>query len=198
MPESGIGVILLAAGRGSRFGPEPKLLERLDGKPLVRHAAEAAFASGLRPIVVVLGANAVPVRAAIADLDPVFVENPRHAEGLSTSLRIGLEALPETVTAAVVMLGDMPRIAGHHLDRLASAFHAAPDAAAIVPVSGRRRGNPVLLNRARLGTELAALVGDRGAGSLLAERGDVVEIPMDAAVGQDVDTREALAGLRQA
>ena len=70
MLESGIGVVLLAAGRGTRFGPEPKLLERLDGKPLVRHAAEAAFGSGLRPIVVVLGANAAPVQAALADLDP--------------------------------------------------------------------------------------------------------------------------------
>ncbi|HEX8417331.1 MAG TPA: nucleotidyltransferase family protein [Methylobacterium sp.] len=198
MPELRIGVVLLAAGRGTRFGPEPKLLQPLDGKPLVRRAAEAAFASGLRPIVVVLGANAAPVRAALADLDPAFVENPRYAEGLSTSLRIGLDALPGTVTAAVVMLGDMPRIAGHHLDCLASAFRAAPNAAAIVPVSGGRRGNPVLLNRARLATELIALVGDRGAGSLLAARSDVVEIAMDAAVGQDVDTNEALAALRQA
>jgi molybdenum cofactor cytidylyltransferase len=65
-------------------------------------------------------------------------------------------------------------------------------------VSGGRRGNPVLLNRARLATELMALVGDRGAGSLLAARSDVVEIAMDAAVGQDVDTNEALAALRQA
>lgn len=199
MPETGarigprIGIVLLAAGRGTRFGPEPKLLADLGGRPLVRHAAEAACASDLGPVVVVLGAHAPAVRAALVGLDIRTVENPRYAEGLSTSLRAGLAALPETCAGAVVMLGDMPCVAPALLRRLAEAFDGT--AAAIVPVWAGRRGNPVLLNRDRLAADLAELVGDRGAGPLLVGRPDVVEIAGEAGTSLDIDTPEALAGL---
>lgn len=195
MPDA-LGIVLLAAGRGTRFGSAPKLLSRLDGKPLVRHAAEAAFGSGIRPVVVVLGAHAEAVRAAFAGLDPVFVENPRYAEGLSTSLRAGLDAMPDSIEGALVMLGDMPRITSAQIDRLAAAFRAAdPRPAAVVPVSGGRRGNPVVLNCARLAPALAGLTGDRGAGPLLAACADVLEVETDAAVHGDVDTPAALAAM---
>ena len=117
-----IGCVLLAAGRGSRFGPEPKLLADLDGRPLVRHAAEAALAARPRPVVVVLGAHAGAVRAALAGLDLIAIENPDFSAGLSTSLRLGLRALPPTCGAAVVLLGDMPRITAGHIDNLVAAF----------------------------------------------------------------------------
>ncbi|AWN36013.1 nucleotidyltransferase family protein [Methylobacterium radiodurans] len=188
-----IGIVLLAAGRGTRFGPEPKLLADLDGRPLVRHAAEAAQASGLGPVVAVLGAHAPAVRAALADLDLRFVENPAYADGLSTSLLTGLATLPKACAGAVVMLGDMPCVGPALIRRLAGAFDGR--AAAIVPVWQGRRGNPVLLNHHRLATDLAGLTGDRGAGPMLAGRTDVVEIPGDAGNGLDIDTPAALAGL---
>ena len=108
MPDIGIGAVLLAAGRGTRFGAEPKLLARLDGTPLVRHAAEAALASRARPVVVVLGAHAVAVRAVLHHLDLVFVENAAFGSGLSTSLRAGLAALPAETDAAVAAVKAMP------------------------------------------------------------------------------------------
>lgn len=189
-----VGLVLLAAGRGTRFGPEPKLLGLLGGRPLVRHAAEAALASGARPIVVVVGAHAPAVRAALRGLDLRLVDNPRYAQGLSTSLRAGLDALPGAVGAALVMLGDMPRITAAHLDMLAAAYRAAePRPAAVVPVSGGRRGNPVLLDRRALAPDLAALTGDHGAGRVLAARDDVLEVAMDRAVALDIDTPAALA-----
>jgi molybdenum cofactor cytidylyltransferase len=195
MPEP-IAIVLLCAGRGTRFGPEPKLLSLLDGKPLVRHAAEAAVASGFGPVVVVLGAQIPRIRGTLDGLALDIVENPLHADGLSTSLRVGLGALPAEVEAVIVMLGDMPRIRPGHLHGLATAFRAAdPRPAAIVPVHAGRRGNPVLLNRARLGTALAGLSGDHGAGPMLAGRDDVIEIEMDEAVRQDVDTPAALEDL---
>ena len=196
MPEAAVGTVLLAAGRGTRFGPAPKLLAALAGKPLVRHAAEAALAARARPVVVVLGAHADAVRAALRGLDLVLVENPDYAAGLSTSLRVGLAALPEAVTGALVLLGDMPRVTAAHLDRLIAAFAAAdPLPAAIVPVHAGRRGNPVLLNRRRLAPDLARLAGDRGAGPLLAGRTDVLEIPGDEGTALDIDTSAALADL---
>ncbi|UMY15716.1 nucleotidyltransferase family protein [Methylobacterium organophilum] len=188
-----VGLVLLAAGRGTRFGAAPKLLARLDGKPLVRHAAEAALASRARPVIAVLGAHEEAVGASLDGLDLHRVPNPAYAEGLSGSLRAGLAALPPNTRAAIVMLGDMPRITATHLDALIAAYRLAQGCTcAVVPVSGGRRGNPVLLDLDRLGGDLAALQGDRGAGAILAARDDVLEIATDEAVAFDVDTPEAL------
>lgn len=192
-----VGTVLLAAGRGTRFGASPKLLSLLDGKPLVRHAAEAAVQAGLGPVVAVLGHAGAQVREALAGLPLTVVENPDYAAGLSTSLRAGLGALPEAITGAIVLLGDMPRVGSGLPVRLAEAFRAAPVApAAVVPVKDGRRGNPVLLNRRLLSAGIAGLTGDRGAGPLLARRDDVLELAVDeAGVLIDVDTPAALAGL---
>ncbi|MEH3147494.1 MAG: nucleotidyltransferase family protein [Methylobacterium frigidaeris] len=192
-----VGIVVLAAGLGSRFGPAPKLLASLDGRPLVRHAAEAALAADLGPVVAVLGHEAARVSAVLDDLALCPVVNPRFGEGLSTSVRAGLSALPGEVAAAIVLLGDMPRVAPDLLRDLAAAFEAAErKPAAVVPVRDGRRGNPVLLNRHRLSAEIEALSGDRGFGPLLAGRADVLEWPVRAeGVLIDVDTPEALARL---
>ncbi|MBY0299652.1 MAG: nucleotidyltransferase family protein [Methylobacterium sp.] len=192
-----VGLVLLAAGRGTRFGAAPKLLADLDGKPLVRHAAEAALAAEAGPVVAVLGHAQEPVRAALAGLDLRLVENPHYADGLATSLQVGLAALPEAAGGAVILLGDMPCVPPGLIRSLADAFRAAaPKPAAIVPVCDGRRGNPVLLNRRILADDLARLTGDRGAGPLLAGRTDVLEWPADGSgVLVDVDTPEMLKGL---
>ena len=193
MTEPCVGAVILAAGQGTRFGPEPKLLALYDGKPLVRRVAEAALASTARPIVAVLGAHGGRVCAALAGLDLLLVDNPDYAAGLSTSLRTGLAALPAATEAAVVLLGDMPRIEPRHLDALIAAYKAAElRPSAVVPMHEGRRGNPVLLDRGRLSADLAALAGDHGAGPLLKRRTDVLEIAGDAAVGFDVDTPAVL------
>lgn len=192
-----VGSVLLAAGRGTRFGPGPKLLADLDGRPLVRHAAEAALAARPRPVVVVLGAQAGAVRAALAGLDLIHVENPDFRAGLATSLRAGLAALPPRCGATLVLLGDMPRITAGHIGRLVGAFErAAPKPAAVVPVWGGRRGNPVLLNLRLLAGDIAGLAGDRGAGLLLAGRPDVLEIAGDPSTALDIDTPAALEAIR--
>jgi len=194
MPE--LGLILLAAGRGTRFGAEPKLLQPLAGRPLVRHAAEAAIASGLGPVVAVLGAHAGRVGAALHGLDLARVVNPAYADGLATSLQAGLAALP-AAGSAIVLLGDMPRVTARHLQDLADAFRRAePAPAAVVPIHAGVRGNPVLLNLGLLAPALAGLSGDQGAGRLLAGRADVLECAMDAGVRLDVDTPDGLAALR--
>ncbi|MDV2987183.1 UNVERIFIED_CONTAM: nucleotidyltransferase family protein [Methylobacteriaceae bacterium AG10] len=193
--EPRVGAVILAAGLGSRFGTAPKMLAPYAGTPMVRRAAEAALASRAGPVVAVLGAHAEAVRAALDGLALTLVENPDPAAGLSASLRLGLAALPPETEAAVVLLGDMPRIGPAHVDALIAAYAgAAPRPSAVVPVNQGRRGNPVLLDLARLGADLAALTGDRGAGPILKRRGDVLEVPADPAVIFDVDTPEAMGG----
>jgi molybdenum cofactor cytidylyltransferase len=194
---SDVGIVLLAAGRGTRFGTEPKLLARLDGRPLVRHAAEAALASRVRPVVAVLGAHAEAVEAEFVGLDITLVRNADYRDGLSTSLRVGLAVLPAECDAAIVMLGDMPRVSPAQIDALAGAFALAGGTpSAVVPLHGGRRGNPVLLNLRLLADDIAGLSGDRGAGPLLAGRPDVLEIVGEPGTSLDIDTPESLATLR--
>src|SRR5262249_58415650 len=95
----------------------------------------------------------------LAGLDLAFVANPDFAEGLSTSLKAGIAAVPAACDGALVLLGDMPRIEALHLDRLIEAF--APGAI-VVPVHEGRQGNPVLWPRS-LFAEIMQLQGDAGA-----------------------------------
>ncbi|MGP9820527.1 nucleotidyltransferase family protein [Salinarimonas sp. NSM] len=190
-----VAAIVLAAGRGARFGEAPKVLATLDGVPLVRRVAQAAVASRADPVIVVVGRRGGEVAAALAGLPVRVVDNPRWEDGLSTSLQAGFAALPANARAAIVCLGDMPLLAPALLDALVAAHEDAPDVAAIVPVHAGERGNPVLLAR-RLAPDIVGLTGDRGAGPLLKGRADVREIDWgDESILRDVDTPAALAAL---
>ncbi|HVL73390.1 MAG TPA: NTP transferase domain-containing protein, partial [Beijerinckiaceae bacterium] len=91
---AGIAAVVLAAGQSRRMGGPNKLLARIDGVPLVRRTADAALMSDTGPVIVVTGHQAEAVRAALAGLDLRFVHNPDYPEGLSTSLRAGIRAVP--------------------------------------------------------------------------------------------------------
>ena len=116
-----VGAIILAAGRSSRMGDEHKLLADWRGKPLVAHVVDAVAAAGLPPPVVVLGARAEEVRAALGERPAVYVMAADYAEGLSRSLRAGIAAVPPTWSAAIICLADMPRITPALLQALAAA-----------------------------------------------------------------------------
>ena len=90
-----VAAVVLAAGRSTRMGAINKLVGEIGGKPLVRIAAEQALASQAGPVIVVTGHQREQVEAALKDLDVRFVHNPDYAEGLGTSLRAGIGAVPE-------------------------------------------------------------------------------------------------------
>ncbi len=188
-PPQRCGAIILAAGRSSRMGPAHKLLEDWRSRPIVAHVADAVLAAGL-PALVVLGARSADVRASLGNRPLRFVTAADHDEGLSASLRAGLAAMPADWDAALVCLGDMPRIEPELLRALA----AAPGGVA-VPVWQGRRGNPVRWTRAEL-PALMALTGDVGGKAVLAGLAPTeVDAPSDA-IHDDIDTPAALAALR--
>jgi molybdenum cofactor cytidylyltransferase len=192
-----VGALVLAAGRGTRMGGPNKLAAEVSGKPLVRHAVEAALASKARPVVVVTGHEADKVHTALAGLDVALVHNPAYTDGLSTSLKRGLASLGDQVDGALVLLGDMPRVTSALLDQLIDAFDPAAGALAVVPVRDTHRGNPVLFSKMFF-PELQAITGDVGARGILGSHGEaVVEVPVtDEAAFFDVDTPEGLAAAR--
>ncbi len=190
-----VAAIVLAAGQSTRMGGN-KLLVELDGRPLVRHAVEAALGSNARPVVVVTGNEADAVRAALAGLDVRVVHNPDYAAGMSTSLCRGVAALADEpdLKGTLVCLGDMPRVQAAHLDAIIAA--ATEDVQIVVPIHERKRGNPVLLHRA-LFDEVLALRGDVGARAVIERHADrVCQLAIDdPAILLDVDTPLALAEL---
>ncbi len=193
-----IAAIVLAAGLGSRMGGG-KLTAMLDGRPLVRHAAEAALASRAEPVIVVVGHDEEAVRRALAGLPVRFVANPAYRAGIAASLAAGVAAVPDAAVGAVVLLGDMPRIGADHIDRLIAAFDPEAGRGICVPTHGGRRGNPVLWGRRHF-ARLRALSGDAGGRTLFADcAADICEVPMaDDAVLIDVDAPAELTSLRPA
>lgn len=191
-----IGAVILAAGQARRMGSN-KLVAELAGKPLLRHAAEAALASQAEPVLLVTGHERDRAEAAVSGLGLRAVHNPDYAAGLSTSLHRGLAALPADADGALVLLGDMPRVTPAALNRLIAAFNPVEGRALVVPTFKGKRGNPLLFAR-RFFAEVQAILGDQGARQLLGEYPELVaEVAMDDdAVLTDVDTPEALAAVR--
>ena len=187
--------IILAAGQSRRMGAVNKLLIEVDGKPMMRHAVDAAREAGADPVIVVTGHQPEEVQAAAGD-QATFVHNPAFDQGLSTSLRVGISAVPEACDGALIALGDMPKVGAEHLRRLVAAHDPDEGHLICVPTRNGKRGNPVFWDR-RFFEDMVALGGDVGAKHLIGDYEDVVvEVPMsDDAVLTDVDSPAALERL---
>jgi molybdenum cofactor cytidylyltransferase len=198
-PEKGraIAAIVLGAGRSSRMGGPNKLLAEIAGRPLARIVVEEALASRARPVIVVTGHQRERIEAALGGLPLKFVHNPRYADGLGTSLRAGIAALPAEVDGAIVCLGDMPQVDAALIDRLIGAIDPDKGALIAVPTIDGKRGNPVVWSR-RFFPELMAVEGDVGARYLIGRYPEaVVEVPVTgSATFADIDTPEALRSVK--
>ena len=198
-PETGrsVAALVLAAGRSTRMGAVNKMLAEIGGKPLVRIAAEQTVASHAKPVIIVTGHEREKVEAALKGLPVRFVHNPDYAEGLGTSLKAGILAVPEEADAAIVCLGDMPQVDAALINRLIAAFDPERGALVVVPSIDGRRGNPVVWSR-RFFHDLIAIQGDVGARHLIGNYAEAVaEVPVagEAAL-TDVDTPESLLAVK--
>lgn len=172
----------------------PKPLVPLGGRPLLAHALDAALASGLAPVLVIMGNGAPEVEAWVAAHASGVrsVANPHWREGIAASLRCALEAVAEdaAVDAVVVGLADQPLVGAQAYRRLAVAYDGGARFA--VATYGGVRGNPVLIGR-ELWADALALRGDEGARQLMRHH-PVEEVPCDATGDPiDIDTADDLA-----
>jgi molybdenum cofactor cytidylyltransferase len=187
-----IAGLVLAAGGARRFG-SPKQLAELDGVPLLQHAIDAMLAvPALDRVVVVLGAVAEEIAAAVkfASAEPVVCR--AWEEGMAASLRCGVDELAGAEWA-VVTLGDMPGVTPEAIEAVIAA--CGSDVDAVRAEYGGRPGHPVALSRALL-DRVADLRGDVGARDLLGgARVRAVEALHIARPG-DVDTPDELEAIR--
>ncbi len=182
------GALILAAGRSSRMGERNKLLLDDGNGPVVRQVADCLRAADIREIIAVTGRDADQITAALAPIRTVH--NPDYAEGLSTSLKAGITALPETWDAALVCLGDMPAIKPQTIAALCTAAQQSCDA--VVPIHDGRQGHPVIWKRAAFPLLMQAQ-GDMGGKAQIAALGDrALKVSVDdPGVLLDIDTPEA-------
>jgi molybdenum cofactor cytidylyltransferase len=194
-----IAAVVLAAGRSTRMGGPNKLLAEIAGRPLLRIVVEEALASRASPVIVVVGHERAEVENALAGLRVQLVHNPDFAQGLGTSLKAGIAAVPAEADGAIICLGDMPQVDASLIDRLIAAFDPDRGALIVMPTVEGRRGNPVLWSR-RFFPDLMAIEGDVGARHFIGRYSEaVLEVPLEGrAALVDVDTPEALVGVKAA
>lgn len=176
--------VVLAAGQSSRYG-SPKQVLSWRGQPFVRAAAQTALAAGLNPVLVITGAHAPVVRAALAGLPVRIVHNPRWAEGQSTSIHAALHALEKSIGAVIFLLADQPQITPTVLRALTEA-HSRRLTPVLAPLVNGRRANPVLFD-ARTFPALKKLVGDVGGRGIFSQYAPDYIPWLDENLLQDVD-----------
>jgi molybdenum cofactor cytidylyltransferase len=187
-----IAAVVLAAGLSRRMG-RPKLLLDLAGKPVVRWSVEAVLPH-VDDAIVVTGHQDAGVRAGLAGVAVRFTVNPRPETGQGSSIAAGIVALAPSTDAALVVLGDQPRLPASVIPTLLAAWTKS-NKAIVAPSYRGVQGTPVLF-AASVFPELAQLAGDVGARAVVgAEPKRVALIELDASMPADVDTPEDLARL---
>ncbi len=172
------------------------MLLPLEGRPVVRHVAERVLAAGLEPVVVVAGTEHLAIEAALAGLSVELVVNREPEAGQSSSIRVGIGALPPATDAALIALGDQPFLAPEVIPALVAAAERTGK-----PIAAPRYrdglGNPVLFAR-EIFPELDRLSGDRGARPVVErDPSRVALVDFDFPMPRDLDTPEDYARLRR-
>lgn len=187
--EPRLWAVVLAAGASRRLG-RPKQLVRFAGETLVARAVDSAARVCPGRVVVVLGAHRAIVEPVVAGLDAHVVVNEGWAEGMASSLRAGVAALPAECAAALLLTCDQPRVTEDALDVLATAWARAPERC-VASAYHDGIGVPAIVP-ARLFPVLMQLQGDRGARAVLHAEGDaLIRVALPTAAF-DVDDEDAI------
>lgn len=186
--------ILLAAGTSSRMGSN-KLLFELKGESVLRGAARRALAGGLSPLLVVLGHQAERAGQELAGLPCQVVINPDFEQGINSSLKSGVAALPAEAAAAMVMLADMPFVTPEMIAGLIARYRATEAPLVISDYEGVN-APPMLYDRS-LFEELLAMTGEGCGRQVVRRHRDEAEVlSWPAAALTDLDVPEDYARVK--
>lgn len=177
-----IPAIILAAGASRRMG-RPKQLIVWDGEAMLHRTVRMACEVGCDPVIVVLGCEAESMHTAVTDLPVCCITNLDWTEGLASSIRAGVTALPTNAGAVLLMVCDQPSLDDALLRSMVEAHHLRREAI-VACVYGGTRGVPVIFPRSCF-EDMLRLRGDRGAKVLL-DSENVIEVPFpDGALDLD-------------
>jgi CTP:molybdopterin cytidylyltransferase MocA len=188
-----VHILILAAGASSRMRGEDKLLKQVSARPLLRHIAETALATGA-PVTVTLPPGDTPRRAALLGLPLQIVDVPDASEGMSRSLVRGVLALDRMAgrqDGVMILPADMPGFTADALSDLIARFRAEPRLILRGGTPEGQPGHPAVFPH-DLWPALAAVTGDEGGRSVMAKnQGRVRVIPLPGPMAiLDLDTPE--------
>lgn len=189
MTEIEIGIIILAAGESRRLG-EPKQLLEFEGKTLLRRAVEAAIETNFKTVVV-LGANFKEIKVEIENLEVEICFNENWQNGMSSSLKTGLQKLIESapnLSAVIVSLCDQPFVNSKVFTDLAETFEKT-NAPIVASEYSQTIGVPALFSRSVF-DELLNLSSENGAKTIIKKylsRTKKISVPQAEI---DIDTHE--------
>ena len=191
---STLHVIVLAAGASSRLG-QPKQLVRIGGRPALHRVVSSATSVAGHGVTVVIGSHANELSRLLAHSPASVIVNRHWEEGMASSIRCGLGALPAACDAVLILLGDQVAITVDDLKRLTAAWNEQQGSIAAATYE-QHVGVPAIFPRTFF-SELSELRGDQGARRIL-ERNSyrLIRVPMPNA-GIDLDTPEDLAAIIQ-
>ena len=182
--------LVLAAGLARRMGTTKQLLPFGD-KTVLQTVVDTLLGAKLAGVSVVLGHDAEAVRDSLKDRLVQFCVNDAYREGMFSSVLCGLRGLPTDADAALIALGDQPQIELNVVRAVVRAYREG-SRGIVIPVSGGKRGHPVLINLPRYRREILSLSGDQGLKPVM--RGhpqDTLEVPVDdEGILRDLDTPE--------
>jgi len=192
---SQIGAVILAAGMSSRMG-ETKQLLRLGEHTLLDQVLANVRASGVDEIVLVLGHAAEKIMDSVTGENVKIAINRAYREGMGTSLRTGLSALPSGIDAALIVLADQPFVRPATLKQLMDQYRKS-NAQIVIPMYKGFRGNPVLLDHSVF-PEVMALNGDIGCRALFGNHLEgIVKVSVeDLGILLDLDSKDDLEKLK--
>jgi len=146
--------LVLAAGQGRRMGGNKALLD-LGGTPALLHLIEVAAAAGVGEPIVVLGHEAARVRPLLDGRPATPVVNPDPDRGQTSSVQIGLAAVPASAAGVLLWPVDHALVTAEDVAAIAGAARDHPEATVVLPSHGGRSGHPALLRRALFAAILA-------------------------------------------
>ena len=198
MTKSTLPILLLAAGAARRMRGADKLLEEVDGQPLLRRQAAQARAATAGPVIVTLPPRPHGRYAALSDLDVTALPVPNAAEGMGLSIAAGIKALPEESPAVLIVLADLPDLTAEDFTSVLEAIDLYPNSRVWRGTTSQDKpGHPIAFH-ASVFPQLEALTGDDGGRRIVAENKDrvtLVPLPGNRALN-DLDTPEDWARWR--
>ncbi len=184
-----IAAIVLAAGESRRMKGQNKLLLPLEQSTVLETVVDRLCRLPFQEHIIVLGKDADRMLPLLQRHPVRIVQNPDFHAGISTSIRVGVQAAENRPEGYLFYLADMPFVLPETIVALCEAFLQHPNAGIVLPVYRHRRGNPVIVQR-KLTAELLALRGDAGARQLMQRFVHIVhEVPVnDSGIHRDIDT----------
>jgi len=186
--------IILAAGQSKRMREMNKLLIKIDNQTMIEKIVDISLKSSANNTIVVLGYENDILQRILDNKKITTIVNKEYLKGQSSSLQLGISALPEDCDAALIMLGDMPNINSRLINQLIENYNPNDNKSIIIPTYKNKKGNPVLIDR-EFFPDILSIKGDKGAKDIIkVNKNYIKELPQkNSTIVEDIDTKDDLA-----